>query len=74
MIINGREIKLSADSELQAIVSNHPRYDTLIGRLGKYAGGSMIDIGANVGDSIARFNPTRSVAVEANQEYYDILC
>jgi FkbM family methyltransferase len=79
--IRGKEILLPASHKLPIYVADHPLYDTLPGRITDFLRErdgyiSMIDIGANVGDTILTCSPhagDQFIAVEANPHFMKYL-
>jgi hypothetical protein len=76
-VIQGRPIVLSADSRLPEIKERYPTYDGFLPCLAKnLSGGWIIDIGANVGDSLYSLldaKNTRFVCVEPENEFFELL-
>lgn len=80
MSVHGRELAMPLSHALPLYLAAHPNYDSLPARLSEYLTGRDedligIDIGANIGDTIAamfRAN-TRFLAIEPSQKYQDYL-
>jgi len=79
--LGGAEIILPFAHDLPLIRSAFPQYSTNVGRLcsylcDKYPDLHLIDIGANIGDTVAiirEFNRCPILCVEGDQYYFDIL-
>ena len=90
MPVHGRNLRINLSHGLPIYRARHPCYDSLPGRLGPFLRrrrGSLvgIDVGANVGDSVAAFlgpdtpgcagddAPDRFLAIEPNPKFWRIL-
>jgi FkbM family methyltransferase len=81
MPIHGRNLHLSLSHALPLYLNNHPFYDRLPGRISeyihrKYGFIKCIDVGANIGDTIAAFykdEQDRFLAIEPNKTFYKYL-
>lgn len=81
MPIHGRPMKVNLSHGLPVYQAVHPFYDTLPRRLGsflrqRHGGLRCVDVGANIGDSIAAFiggDDDRFLAVEPNPKFFAIL-
>jgi FkbM family methyltransferase len=77
MFVHGRVLRMPLSHELPTYLYHHPLYDSLPGRLGRHLRGdatriSLIDVGANIGDSIAAFGVVagdRVLAIEPNPRF-----
>ena len=77
IIINGKIINLPLSHQLPIYLNRHPEYDKLIGRLSVFLRNEsrpliFIDVGANVGDTIAQFDPKQNdlvIAIEPNEKF-----
>ena len=80
-LVNGKILNLPLSHQLPIYISAHPEYDKLIGRISSwlrkdYESITFIDVGANVGDSIAHFRPSPNdliIAIEPNEKFYSFL-
>jgi FkbM family methyltransferase len=80
-VINGVRIKLPLSHQLPIYLSEHKEYDKLIGRISSWLRTNLesityIDVGANIGDTIAHLNPTFKdlvVAIEPNETFFSFL-
>lgn len=81
MEVHGKTLRLPISHPLPLYLRRHPEYDRILCRLGsfirkKYGKLRAIDVGANIGDSIAALVGDPSdviVGVEANPGYYEYL-
>jgi len=78
---HGRRLRMPLSHDLPRYLKNHEFYDTLPTRLGAYIRQKKgrlicIDVGANIGDSIAAFYKDESdafLAIEPNQKFFKYL-
>ena len=81
MEVHGTVLRIPTSHPLPLYLSKHPEYDRILGRLGEFVRarhGNLraIDVGANIGDSIAAMRGDSSdviVAIEANPGYFQYL-
>lgn len=81
IVINGKTLMLPLSHQLPIYLSEHSEYDKLIGRVSKWIRKDcksicFVDVGANIGDSVAQFNPLNLdlvIAVEPNEKFYSFL-
>jgi FkbM family methyltransferase len=81
MQIHGRRMKVNLSHQLPVYQSLHPYYDTLPRRLavflqGRHGALRCVDVGANIGDSVAAFidgDKDHILAVEPNPKFFNLL-
>lgn len=81
MEVHGRAMNLRLSHALPQYLADHPLYDRLPGRLSGFlregrSGLRCIDVGANVGDTIAalrRSGEDRFLAIEPNPRFFELL-
>ena len=81
MPVHGRSLQINLSHGLPVYQAQHPYYDTMPRRLGaflrsRHGGLVCVDVGANVGDSVAAFiggASDRFLAVEPNPKFHRIL-
>ncbi|WP_395703424.1 FkbM family methyltransferase [Aquabacterium sp.] len=81
MPIHGRAMKVNLSHGLPLYQAHHPFYDTLPRRLGgflrrRHGALRCVDVGANIGDSIAAFiggAEDRFLAIEPNPKFFGLL-
>jgi FkbM family methyltransferase len=81
MLIHGRKMKINLSHQLPVYQTLHPSYDTLPRRLaaflrGRHGALRCVDVGANIGDSVAAFmggDNDRILAVEPNPKFFNLL-
>lgn len=81
LLIHGRLLKLPLSHALPAHLKNHEHYDQLPGRISQYLHQTQgkvccIDVGANIGDSVAAFykhDKDLFLAIEPNPKFYKFL-
>src|SRR5262249_24598018 len=79
--IHGKGLHLPLSHELPAYLADHKFYDRLPGRLSeyvyeKYRTIKCVDVGANIGDSVAAFykhKDDKFLAIEATPKFYKYL-
>jgi len=74
--VGGAELLLPLSHELPFYRHDHPRYDRAIGVIAAEAGGPVVDIGANVGDTAAEIRSRTGVpilCVEGDDRFFTIL-
>lgn len=81
MMVHGFSLHMPLSHPLPVYLSNYPLYDSLPGRISRFVAShyghvTCIDVGANVGDTIAAFKtphensvPERFLAIEPNPSY-----
>jgi FkbM family methyltransferase len=80
-LIHGKHLKMPLSHALPYYLKVHPFYDRLPQRIGKYihqkqASINCVDVGANIGDTIASFFGDKSdkfLAIEPNPKFYRLL-
>lgn len=81
MMVHGRHLKLPLSHSLPLHLQHHPFYDSLPQRIGRYLHQKKehihcIDVGANIGDTIASFyndDKDEFLAIEPNSKFYKLL-
>jgi FkbM family methyltransferase len=79
--IGRRKLWMNWSHNLPFFLASYPNYETEIGRLAEFIHGydgrlMMIDVGANVGDTIACLPPLKNagfLCVEASKRYFELL-
>jgi FkbM family methyltransferase len=74
--IGAAELELPLSHELPLYRHDHPAYDTAIGRIARQAGGPVVDVGANVGDTAAVVRAETDapiLCVEGDDRFFAIL-
>jgi FkbM family methyltransferase len=74
--VGGIELELPLSHELPFYRHDHPAYDSQIGRIAREAGGPVVDIGANVGDTAAAVRAESDVpilCIEGDERFYALL-
>ena len=74
--VGGKDLLLPLSHELPFYRHDHPLYDRAIGRIAADAGGPIVDIGANVGDTAAEMRAHTDapiLCVEPDDRFFTIL-
>jgi FkbM family methyltransferase len=74
--VGNAELLLPLSHELPFYRHDHPQYDRAIGRIAAEAGGPVVDIGANVGDTAAEIRSQTDVpilCIEGDDRFFGLL-
>jgi FkbM family methyltransferase len=78
MTVHGKPMRMPLSHNLPTFLRNNPTYDKLPRRLSafirrKYGRVDLVDVGANIGDSVLAFQADRALAIEANPKFFTYL-
>jgi len=70
------ELQLPLSHELPIYRNDHPSYDTAVARIAEQTGGPIVDVGANVGDTVAAIRARTDapvLCVEGDERFFRLL-